>query len=92
MPEFRAFILGQRLVLAPLYVDDDLLSQLVLGDKAKQWPAIRAMLEREGMPAARRAMGGLRYLPAALRFFDAREGLAAVAADIVEDGPARFDR
>ena len=92
-PAIRALFVWPRLVLAPLYVDDELLSQLVLREKAKQWPAIRGMLEREGLPPARRAMGGLRYLPATLKFFDFREGIANTeATDFVEDRPPRFDR
>lgn len=86
------FIAGAgKTIVTPLYVDDHLLSQIVLGEKAKLWPAVRAMLQREGMPAARRAMGGLHYLPAQLQFFNRREGVASFNAnDHAEDGPANF--
>ena len=78
-------------MVAPLYVDDQLLSQIVLGERTKQWSTVRAMLLREGMPDARRAMGGLYYLPAQLQFLDAREGvLRADPAGYAEDGPANF--
>ena len=42
-----------ELILTPLYVDDQLLGEIVLGENGKQWTAIRSMLQREGMPAPR---------------------------------------
>jgi hypothetical protein len=91
MPDIQALLVGKRLLVAPLYVDDHLLSQIILGEKAKQWPAVRAMLQREGMPDPRRAMGGLYYLPAQLQFLDAREGVLHIGpAGYAEDGPANF--
>ena len=91
MSEIQALLVGRRLLVAPLYVDDGLLSQIVMGDKVKQWPAIKAMLRREGMPEPRRAMGSLYYLPAQLRFFDAREGLAPLDyGGFAEEAPASF--
>ncbi|MCW5690799.1 MAG: hypothetical protein KIT48_00385 [Pseudolabrys sp.] len=91
--EFRVLAGTGTLVPTPLYVDETTLAAIVVGDQAKQWPAIRAMLDREGMPTARRAFGGLYYLPAQLKFFDKREGITrGDAYDFVADGPARFDR
>ncbi|MDP1602024.1 MAG: hypothetical protein Q8M03_02040, partial [Legionella sp.] len=62
MSEIQLLLVGKRLLIAPLYVDDGLLSQIVMGEKFKQWPAVKSMLRREGMPEPRRAMGGLHYL------------------------------
>jgi hypothetical protein len=92
MSELKMLLVARKLVLSPLYVDDRLLAEVVLGERAKSWPAVRAMLEREGMPPARRGFGGLYYLPAQLHFLDKREGIAAsnVEGGYAEDGPANF--
>jgi len=92
MSGLRMLLVAKKLVLAPLYVDDRLLAELVLGERAKNWPAVRAMLEREGMPPPRRAFGGLYYLPAQLHFLDKREGIAVsnMGEGYAEDGPANF--
>jgi hypothetical protein len=47
------------------------------------------MLEREGLPKARRSIAGLYYLPALLQFLQKREGIS-VAYDYNEDGPENF--
>jgi hypothetical protein len=74
--EFRN-VGGKGTVIAtPLYVDDDLLSHIVLGAHADHWREVRRAFERQGMPSARSTVRGLYYLPAQLRFFDRREGLA----------------
>lgn len=89
--EFRLLAAKGVLIPTPLYVDDGILSEIVLGEKAQRWPAIKAMLRREGMPESRRAMGGLYYLPALLRFLDAREGVAPLDyGGFAEDAPASF--
>jgi hypothetical protein len=88
MDKLTTLLVGRRLVISPLYVDDALLAHIMFGDRAKQWLAIQPMLEREGFPEKKRAMAGLRYLPAALEFLERREGLRAGYA---EDGPERFD-
>jgi hypothetical protein len=91
MSELRGLLVGTRLIVTPLYVDDSMLSRIVVGDHVGRWSSIRSMLDREGMPGARKSMGGLYYLPAQLRFLDVREG--CVAKDIngyAEDGPANF--
>ena len=74
----------------PLYAGDEDIARLVLGRDARLWPAIVAQLEREGLPPRRALIGGLRYVPAILEFFDRREGLAE--RDLyAKDGPERFD-
>jgi hypothetical protein len=85
------FLVGQKIVPAPLYIDDELLAEIVLGEKVKLWSTVRTMLQREGMPPAKRAMGGLYYLPAQLRFLDRREGLRSRHDhEYAEDGPPDF--
>jgi hypothetical protein len=91
MVEFHALLVAKRLVIAPLYVDDGQLASIVLGERAKSWPVVRALLQRQGMPPARRSMAGLYYLPAQLRYFDIREGIApSDGGAYAEDGPANF--
>ncbi|MBS0248378.1 MAG: hypothetical protein JSR61_17315 [Proteobacteria bacterium] len=50
MDKPTTLLVGRRLVISPLYVDDALLAQIMFGDLAKQWSAIQPMLEREGFP------------------------------------------
>lgn len=89
--EFRVLAATGVLIPTPLYVDDELLSAIVLGEKAKQWSSIHAMLRREGMPEPRRAMGGLYYLPAQLQFLQRREGVQnPQGGDYADDGPENF--
>jgi hypothetical protein len=59
MIEMRRVGSGEGVIITPLYVDDDLLAHIVLGEHAKRWSEIRPTLEREGMPRIRRAIGGL---------------------------------
>ena len=90
-PEYRYIAGAKKLIVTPLYVDDDLLAHIILGGYAKRWSAIRPMLEREGMPSARRALSGLYFLPAQLHFLNKREGLVDPrAVDYAEDGPENF--
>lgn len=88
--EYRVIGAGRVIVPTPLYVDDALLAHIVLGDGARDWPHIRRVFERHGMPAARATVEGLYYVPAILRFLDRREGLAAFDEDYPEDGPDNF--
>lgn len=91
MREFSSRLIAgtNKLFVTPFYVDDELRAQLVLGDHAKRWPEIRPMLEREGLPKARRSIAGLYYLPALLQFFQKREGVSA-DYHYHEDGPENF--
>lgn len=88
--EYRVIGAGRVIVPTPLYVDDALLAQIVLGDGARDWPHIRRVFERQGMPAARATVEGLYYVPAILKFLDRREGLVAFDEDYPEDGPDNF--
>jgi hypothetical protein len=92
MSELKTLLVARKVVVAPLYVDDGMLAEIVLGERAKSWAVVRAMLQREGMPPTRRAFGGLYYLPAQLRFLDKREGIptSPEEAGYAEDGPANF--
>jgi hypothetical protein len=49
--EYRYVAGAKRLIITPLYVDDELLAPILLGAHAKRWSDIRPMLEREGMRA-----------------------------------------
>ncbi|MGO3933703.1 hypothetical protein NP284_35975 [Rhodopseudomonas pseudopalustris] len=80
----------QKIIVTPLYVDDAVLADIVLGDRGDRWREIRGSFERQGMPSARRSVAGLYYLPALLRFFDAHEGLVAQQEGYPEDGPDKF--
>jgi len=87
--EYRAF--GRGLVIpTPLYVDDALLANIVLGEKARHWDEVRRTFERQGMPAARASVHGLYYLPAIIKFCDRRDGIAGTEEDYAEDGPDSF--
>jgi hypothetical protein len=88
--EYRAF--GQRglVIPTPLYVDDALLANIVLGENARYWNEVRRTFERQGMPAARASVRHLYYVPAVLKFLDRREGLASMEQDYPEDGPDSF--
>jgi hypothetical protein len=87
--EYRVLEGTSKFIATPFYVDDDLRARIVLGDHAKRWSDIRPMLEREGLPKARRSIAGLYYLPALLQFLRKREGIS-VAYDYNEDGPENF--
>ena len=90
-PEYRYIAGARRLIITPLYVDDDLLAHITLGAHARRWSTIRPVFEREGMPSARRSLNGLYYLPAHLQFLERREGLQnRQSVDYVEDGPEKF--
>lgn len=88
--KFRVIPGVHRLIVTPLYVDDRIVAEIVLGDRADRWREIRGSFERQGMPTARRSVAGLYYLPALLNFFDAHEGLTASQEGYPEDGPDRF--
>jgi hypothetical protein len=87
--EYRVLEGTGRLIATPFYVDDDLRARIVLGEHAKRWPDIRPMLEREGLPKARRSIAGLYYLPALLQFFEKREAIST-GYHYHEDGPENF--
>jgi hypothetical protein len=57
-----------------LYPDEAKLGRLVLGDRAREWPAKAVVLEREGLPRIDPLMGG-RFWPAVRRWFFSRHGL-----------------
>jgi hypothetical protein len=59
-----------------LYPDEGKLARLVLGDRAGEWPAKAAVLEREGLPRIDPLMWG-RFWPAVKKWFFMRHGLDA---------------
>jgi hypothetical protein len=91
MSEFSHRLIAgtNKFFVTPFYVDDDLRARIVLGEHAKRWSDIRPLLEREGLPKARRSIAGLYYLPALLQFFQKREGISE-GYNYDEDGPENF--
>ena len=57
-----------------LYPSEAEIARELLGDRARQWPEVAAVLEREGLPRIDPIMGA-RYFPAVRAFFDRRHGL-----------------
>jgi hypothetical protein len=88
--EYRVIGAGTVIVPTPLYVDDTLLAQIVLGEESRNWLGVRRMFERQGMPSSRATVCGLYYVPAILKFLDRREGLATLDEDYPDDGPDNF--
>ncbi len=88
---FRLAVSGDRLLVLPLYAHDDDIAKWVLGDAEHRWLRVLRQLEREGLPAPSQLLGGARYMPKVLAFFDQREGMPAHSSDYSEDGPERFD-
>lgn len=90
--EYRS--IGRRGVIipTPLYADDALLADIVLGENAHHWGDIRKVFERQGMPTPRASVHHLYYVPAVLSFLDRREGIASASSDYPEDGPDEFYR
>jgi hypothetical protein len=70
--------------LSSLYKSEDEIARLVLGDDLKQWKALAAVWEREGLPRID-PMTGRRFWPAVERFLYRRHGLSS---EIV---PSRVD-
>jgi hypothetical protein len=62
----------------PLYVTDSALGALVMGERAREWPAAALVLERHGLPRNCPLMGG-RYWPAVKAFLDRYNGLEQTA-------------
>jgi hypothetical protein len=87
-----------------LYPDEAKLARLVLGQRAREWPAKAMVLEREGLPRIDPLMGG-RFWPAVKKWFFIRHGIdaesptgATIAAKsrvrivpFAPDGEADFD-
>ncbi len=89
--EYRAVGRQGLIIPTPLYVDDALLADIVLGENARHWREIRRVFERQGMPAPRPSVQHLYYVPAVLKFLDRREGIAGTEdEDYPEDGPENF--
>jgi hypothetical protein len=87
---FRLAVSGDRLLVLPLYAHDEDIARWVLGDAERRWSRVLGQLEREGLPAPSQLLGGARYMPKVLAFFDQREGMTAYPSNYSEDGPERF--
>lgn len=83
-------VVGSVVIPTPLYVDDDRLAEIILGDEAGHWSAVRRIFERQDMPRARQSVCGLYYVPAVLQFLNHREGLSVSSATLSDDGPDSF--
>jgi hypothetical protein len=57
-----------------LYLSDQEIGRLVMGERAREWPAIAAVLERNGLIRVDPLFGG-RYFPAVRAFLDRYNGL-----------------
>lgn len=57
-----------------LYPDETELARVLLGKRAKEWPAIAKVEERAGLPRVSLQYGG-RYWPAVRAFYDRRHQL-----------------
>ena len=57
-----------------LYPSEPALARLVLGDRAKEWPAKAVLLERDGLPKIDPLMGG-RFWAVVKNWFLSRHGL-----------------
>lgn len=68
----------------PLYPSEPEIARLVLGARAKDWPALAIILERKGLPKVDPLMGG-RCWAKVEKFFAREEGLDAPLAP---DSPA----
>jgi hypothetical protein len=89
---FRLAVSGDRLLVLPLYARDEDIARWVLGDAEHRWSRILGQLEREGLPARSQLLGGVRYMPKILAFFEQREGMSACSSSsFPDDGPERFD-
>lgn len=76
----------------PLYMSDEDIAVWVLGDDAKRWPDIAAILEREGLPRID-PLTGRRFRPAVeaflLRRHGVTQGFVPAQADGVENWPVQ---
>lgn len=69
-----------------LYLSEPEIAELVLPPtKAREWPDIAAVLEREGLPRIDPIMGG-RYWPAVRAWLDRRHGLRKGHVTATADG------
>jgi len=68
-----------------LYKDESEIARLVLGEDAKDWGALAAVWEREGLPMVD-PMTGKRFWPAVEKFLYRRHGLVGDAVPSRTDG------
>ena len=91
---FRRWRPEVDIALTPLYVPEDVVAGLVLGQQAKLWTLdVVRQLEREGLPPRRQLFGTMRYWPGVFEFFAKREGLRSPQTEFEpDDGPEHFGR
>lgn len=73
----------------PLFPSEQDIARFVLGEEAKRWPDLSAVLEREGLPKIDPTTGR-RYWPAVRAWFDERHGLKSYSIPATADGDERW--
>jgi hypothetical protein len=73
----------------PLYLSETDIAVWVLGDDAKRWPDIAAILEREGLPRID-PLTGRRFRPAVEAFLLRRHGVTQGFIPAQADGVENF--
>lgn len=85
---------GRELVFLPLYASEEQVAQLVLGENRDLWRGVVRHLEDRGLPRRSQLIGGLRYVPGVVRFFERTElgvSLGEVAG-FARDGEEHWER
>jgi hypothetical protein len=85
---------GRELVFLPLYASQEQVAQLVLGENRDIWRGIVRHLEDQGLPRRSQLVGGLRYLPGVVRYFERAELGVSLdeAANFARDGEEHWER
>jgi len=85
---------GRELVILPLYASEQQVAQLVLGENRDLWRSIVRHLEDQGLPRRSELVGGLRYVPGVMRYFERAEFGVALdgATSFARDGEEHWER
>jgi hypothetical protein len=86
-------VLGDKLVILPLYASDQEIAKIVLGERYEMWPGLARHLENRGLPQRSQLVIGLRFVPKVIRFFERSEfGLSRdETSNYAEDGEERWE-
>ena len=86
-------VAGKELVFLPLYASEEQVAQLVLGENRGLWRGIVRHLEDHGFPRRSQLIGGLRYVPGVVRYFERAElGVSLDAAGaFARDGEEHWE-
>jgi hypothetical protein len=85
---------GRELVTLPLYASEQQVAQLVLGENRDLWRDIVGHLEGRGLPRRSQLIGGLRYVPGVVRYFERAELGVPLgdATSFAQDGEEHWER